>query len=97
MKKSKFTEEQIVAILSDAEKRDGTIIELCEAHGISETTYYKWRTKYGGLEEKELKRLRELEVENSRLKKVLAERVMEIDIMRSTAKKLNIWLPGGDG
>lgn len=97
MRKSKFTEEQIIAVLAEAEKREGTIIEVCEAHGISETTYYKWRAKYGGMEEKELKRLRELEVENSRLKKLLAEKVMDIDLMRSAAKKLNIWLPGNNG
>ena len=76
MKKTRFTETQIVAILKKQEAGIKTS-ELCREYGISEATFYNWKAKYGGLEVKEVKRLRELEQENSKLKKMYAEISME--------------------
>jgi putative transposase len=61
MKQSKFSEEQIISILREAEKGEQTITAVCRTHGISENTFYKWRQKYGGMEIADAKRLRELE------------------------------------
>lgn len=72
MKRSRFSEEQIIAILREGEL-GGNIEELCRRHNISKPTYYSWKTKYGGLEVSELKRLKALEVENSKLKRLLAD------------------------
>ncbi len=72
MKKSRFTEQQIAFVLRQAE--DGTTVEeVCRKVGISEATYYNWRKKYGGLMPSEMKRLKQLEEENQRLKRVVAE------------------------
>ena len=68
-KKSRFTESQIVAILKEADA-GMKIGELCRKHGISDATYYKWKTKYGGMEASDLKRVRELEAENAKLKRM---------------------------
>jgi putative transposase len=87
MKQSKFSEEQIIAILREAEKGQQTIGAVCRAHSISENTFYKWRQKYGGLEVSEARRLRELEKENARLKRLLAERDIEIDAMKEVLAK----------
>lgn len=81
MKKSKFSETQIVMILGSAGK--GKSVEsLCREHGLSPATFYKWKTKYGGLEATELRRLRELEMENARLKKLLADKSLDYDILQ---------------
>ena len=72
MKRSRFTEEQIIRILKEGEL-GGKIDELCRRHNISRPTYYSWRSKYGGLEVSELKRLKALEEENSKLKRLLAD------------------------
>jgi len=72
MKRSRFTEEQIIRILKEGEL-GGKIDELCRRHNISKPTYYSWRSKYGGLEVSELKRLKSLEAENSKLKRLLAD------------------------
>jgi len=87
MKHSRFSQEQIIRILHEAEKDEQTISDVCRAHAISETTFYKWRHKYGGLEVAEARRLRDLERENLRLKRLLAERLVEIDALREVLAK----------
>ena len=87
MKKKRFKEEQIVAILRDGERGEKTVEQLCRDHGISQPTYYVWKRKYGAMGEPEIKRLRELEKENGRLKRLLAERDLEIDVMREFVEK----------
>jgi putative transposase len=76
MKRSRFTETQIVGILKEA---DGgiTVRDLCRKHQISDATYYKWKSKYGGLDASDVKRMRELEMENSQLKRMYAELSLE--------------------
>jgi len=76
MRKRRFNEEQIVRILKEAESGVSTK-ELCRKHGVSDATFYNWRKKYGGMEVSDAKRLRALEDENKRLKKVLAETILE--------------------
>ena len=82
-----FTEEQIVQILREAETGTMPIIDLCRIHGISETTFYKWRKKYAGADVTSIKRLRELEHENARLKRILAERDLEVDVLKEVLGK----------
>jgi putative transposase len=72
MKKKRFTEEQIIAVLKESEAGAATK-ELCRKHGISEPTYYNWKAKYAGMTVSEARRLKELEAENGKLKKLLAE------------------------
>ena len=85
--KKRFTEEQIVSILREAEAGNKTVVELARHHGVSEATIYGWRHKYGGMEKAEVRRLRELEKENGRLKRLLAERDVEIDVIKEFLKK----------
>ena len=86
MKKSRFTDSQIIAILKQAEA--GTPVpELCREHGISSATFYKWRSKYGGMEASMVSRMKELEEENRRLKKMYAEAQMSADIMKEALAK----------
>jgi putative transposase len=76
MKRSRFTEQQIVAALKEADA-GMSVRDLCRRHGISPATYYQWKSKYGGLEASDLKRMKELEAENSRLKRLYAEVALE--------------------
>lgn len=87
MKKSKFTETQIVAILKQAEH--GTkVVDICREHGISNATYYQWKSKYGGMEASDLKRIKEIEAENARLKKMYAELALENAAIKDLLGKL---------
>ena len=82
MQKSQFTDEQIVAILQQAEKGDKSISEVCRQHNIAENSFYRWRNRFGGMNTSEAARVRELEKENARLKRLLAERDLEVDIIK---------------
>ena len=86
MKKSKFTESQIVAILKEA---DGglKVAEVCRKHGISQPTYYNWKSKYGGLSVAELKRIKELEAEHATLKRMYADLAMENHALKELIEK----------
>ena len=81
MKKSRFTEEQMIGFLRQAEA-GMPIKELCRTGGFSDATFYKWRAKYGGMEATDAKRLRELEGENAKLKKLLAEAHLDIHALK---------------
>lgn len=86
MKQARFTEKQIVDILAQAARGDMTARDVCNLHGISEQTFYRWKRKYGEMGTSEVKRLRELESENARLKRLLAERDLEIDAIRDVLR-----------
>ena len=85
MKKTRFSEEQMVKILRETDK--APVSEVAKKHGVSDVTIYAWRKRFGQLEAVDVKRLRQLEAENARLKKVLAERVMDIEILKEVAAK----------
>ena len=87
MKAGAMTDEQIVGILQEAEKGEKKIADLCREKGISANTFYVWKRKFGALQTSDVKRLRELERENARLKRLLAERDLDIDILREVASK----------
>ncbi len=86
MKKTRFTESQIVAILQEADVEGVTAKDVCSRHGICEQTFYRWRRRYGSMQVDEVKRLRELEAENARLKRLLAESHLEIDAIREVLR-----------
>lgn len=88
MKKSKFSESQILQVLKEQESGI-KVMDICRKYGISSGTFYKWRSKYGGMELSELRRMKELEQENSRLKKMYADLSLDHEIIKEVlAKKL---------
>lgn len=86
MKKSRFNDSQIIAILNQAEA-GSPVPELCREHGISSATFYKWRTKYGGMDVSLMRRMKELEEENRRLKKMYAEERLKYEIIQEAMQK----------
>lgn len=86
MKRNRFSEEQIIGILREQEAGAKTA-DVCRKHGISDATFYKWKAKYGGLEVSDAKRLRSLEVENAKLKKLLAEAMLDNAMLKDIAGK----------
>ena len=87
MKQNEFSQEQIIPILQQAEQGEKPISEICRDAGIAETTFYRWRKHFGGMTVAETQRLKELEKENARLKKLLAERDLEIDALKEFLAK----------
>ena len=87
MRAGQFSDEQIVAVLTEAVRGEKTVGTLCGEKGISEATFYAWRKKFNGSSTKEMHRLRELEKENARLKKLLAERDLENDVLKEALSK----------
>lgn len=84
--KKRFSEEQIIGFLREADA-GVPIKELCRKHGFSEASYYLWRSKFGGMSVPDAKRLKELETENTRLKKLLAEQMLENEVIRDVLRK----------
>jgi putative transposase len=85
--KKHFTEEQIVSILRAAEAKEVPARELCRKHGISEQTFYRWKSKYGGIDVSDVRRLKQLESENTKLKRILAEQMLVNDGLREIVKE----------
>lgn len=86
MKKSRFTEEQIVGFLKQVE--GGVVVkDLCRKHGFSDATFYNWRSRYGGMEVADVRRLRELEGENAKLKKLLADAMLDNAMLKELNSK----------
>ena len=89
MPRKRFTTEQIIQHLREAEvllSQDKTVAQACKKIGITEQTYYRWRKEYGGLKVDQAKRLKELEKESARLRKLVADQALDIDILREAAK-----------
>ena len=86
MKRKRFTEEQIIGVLKENEA-GAKVEDLCRRHGIGSATFYNWRKKYGGLEVNEARRLRDLETENARLKKIVADQMLDMSAMEELLAK----------
>jgi putative transposase len=86
MKRSRFTEEQVIGILREQEAGSKTV-DVCRKYGISQTTFFKWKSKYGGLEVSEARRLKTLEDENAKLKRLLAEAMLDNAMLKDIASK----------
>jgi len=86
MKRSRFTEEQIIGILREQESGQKTA-DMCRRHGISEGTFYKWKSKFGGMDVSDAKRLKALETENAKLKKLLAEIMLDNAMLKDVNAK----------
>ena len=85
MRKSRFSDEQMVKMLREADKT--SVAEVAKKHGVSEQTIYTWRKRFGSFEANDVRRLRQLEAENARLKKLVVERDLEIEVMKEVAAK----------
>lgn len=86
MRKSRFTEEQIIAILTEQESGMATA-EVCRRHGVSTATFYKWKAKFGGMDVSDARKLKTLEAENARLKKLLADSMLDVSILQDLLGK----------
>lgn len=86
MKQKRYTEEQIVGIVKSVEAGKG-IVEVCREAGVSEATVHRWRKRYGGLDISEIRRMRQLEAENSQLKRIVAQQAMDIDALKGLLSK----------
>jgi len=86
MKKSKFSEEQVLGVLKEVELGK-SVAEVSRHHGITEQTFYRWRNKYGGLSVSEMKRLRHLEAENSQLKRIVAQQLLDNEALKALLAK----------
>ena len=86
MKRKRFSEEKIIGVLKENEA-GAKVDEICRRHGISSATFYTWRKKYGGMDASEARRLRELEAENARLKRIVADQVLDMSAMKELLAK----------
>src|ERR1700754_2820054 len=84
--KKRFTEEQIIGILREAERPDTEIRSVVRKHNITEQTFYRWRSKYGGMEVSDARQLKALEIENAKLKKLVAEQLLAIDALKEFSR-----------
>ncbi len=86
MKRSRFSDEQVITILKENEA-GARVDELCRRHGISSATFYAWRKKFGGMDASDAKRLRELEAENAKLKRIVADQMLDMTAMKELLQK----------
>jgi putative transposase len=86
MKRKQFTEEQIIAVLKEAEA-GVTVADLTRKHGIAEATFYRWKAKYGGMDVSDAKRLKQVEEENRRLKRLVADQALDIQMLKEVTSK----------